>query len=439
MARLATAIVVVALATSTGVARAQVVSAPDRQLFPRAATGGNEYMVVWDDHRAGTSWHAHGALVRTDGVVTTAGIVVSGPSSSGTLPDVAYRRTGATFLVVWAQGTVAAQDVFGQAVNDNGTPVGPVIPIATGAGDQSTPAVACEVSDCVVAYVDNASGNYHAMARVVTSGGAVGPAVNVSGTAPSPLALGPQMAVSGSTYYLAWQTEFGRADDPASGARLQNAGGTLSVLDSPAVALSAPVAEADRPSGVATDGTNMLVVWTRTGATLPAPLFGRLVSLASGLPVAPEFQIATGGDNSFHSGVVFGTSDYLVTWQDTSTNRVVTRRVNAAGGLVDPAPVVLSDSATVTDFNTAATVGFGFVLVVWDDRRDPSEDIFGHVSTISSLGFAPVAAAPAADFLISSVPAPPVPAVGALGALLLAAAMLVVGRRLLGRGAHRRP
>jgi hypothetical protein len=432
MARLPTAMVVAALVASTGVARGQ--GAPDRQIFPRTATGGNEYMVVWDDHRAGTSWHTHGALVQPSGVVTTAGIIVSAPSPDTTLPDVAYRLSDATFLVVWVQGSVGSHDVFGQAVNDNGTLVGPVISIATGPGDQSTPAVACETSDCVVTYVDNASGSYHAMARRVTAAGTVGPAVNVSGVAASPQALGPQITLFGNMYYIAWQTEFGRADDPVSGARLVNGGGMLTLLDSSPVALSAPVAMADRPSGMASNGSTVLVVWTREQASAPGALIGRLVNFPSGSPAGPEFQIAAGGDNSFRSGVVLGSVNYLVSWQDTTTRRVVTARVAPTGILLDPIPVALSDPSTVIDFNTAATVGFGFVLVVWDDQRLGTEDIFGH---ISSLGFAPVPAAPAVDFLISSVP--PIPAVGTLGALALAATMLVLGRRLSARRTRPRP
>jgi hypothetical protein len=428
MARLATAIVVAALVTSAGVARGQ--GAPDRQILPRTASGGNEYLVVWDDHRTGTSWHTHGALVQPNGVVTTAGIVISPSSSDTTLPDVAYRSSGATFLVVWAGGSTASHDVFGQAVDDAGTLVGPIIPIATGAGDQTTPAVVCQTSDCVVTYVDNATGSYHAMARVVSSAGAVGPATNVSGAAASPQAFGPQITVLNSTFYVAWQTDFGGASDPASEARLVKAGSVLTLLDSPPVALSAPVAMADRPSGMATDGTNVLVIWTREASTAPGALIGRLVG-SSGGPLGTEFQIAAGGDNSFRSGVVFGNANYLVTWQDTTTHRIVTARVNSAGALLDPTPVVLSDPSTVLDFNTAATVGFGFVLVVWDDQRGGTEDIFGHIASLGTLGFAPAPAAPAADFLISSVP--PVPAMGALGVLLLAATMLIVGRRLIRR------
>jgi hypothetical protein len=407
------------LSTIAGAKAAQAapIGAPSSQIFPKIAAGAGGFLAVWEDSRNGPSDIYGTRLTETGAILDATGIPVSTDVAIESRADVAF--FGGTYLVVWQSGDDGDHDVWARTVATNGVP-GPAFVVAGGPGDQGTPVIACGTSRCVVAYVDNAAGSYDVYARAVAPAGAAGAALDVSG-APNTAELGPVIVARGDDYYVAWQDERLGPSIVVFGAPITD-GGALAAAGTPVILASGPT---DRPSGVATDGTSVLVAWTR-GVDYPMALFARRAPW-SGLPTEPEFQLAASGDNSDRSGMAFDGANYLVTWQDLDTDEVVGRRVRPDGTLVDGGAVRLSDGSSQPDFNTGLAFADGRYALVWDDLRLGTDDIFG---TTFDASLAP---ASSGDAIVSRVFGNAVPATspcGNLAALVaLGAAGLTIFRR----------
>jgi hypothetical protein len=436
----ALAAAIVGTATTASVAQAQVIAAPGAQIFPKIARGGNEYLVVWQDGRTAGSLAVYGALVQPNGVVSpAAGIALTTGLSpnSDTEPVVAYRAiAGPSFLVAWEVGPGNSQ-IFARAVGDDGSLIG--APFLVNPTIGILPTIACGTSgDCAIAYIDpTVPSSFQATAQLVlpVGPGSVLPPVDVSNNPSGKAALSPLITATGNNYYLIWQTEALNAGTNGiiSGGRLADSGSALTVLDPTPLSISSgPI---DIPFALASDGTNVLVTWTR-GNGYPAPMFGRLISLATGLPLGPEFAITPPANvGNGHGSVVFDGCNYHVIWTAADTHRVVRRRFTAAGAALDAAPVLTSGTASAPGA-AAAAVGFGLVYNVWDDSRTgaASADVYGQGYTFTcGAGAAALASSPLTEALISTIPAPPVPA-APLPVLALLALLLLVGGLFLLRG-----
>jgi hypothetical protein len=145
----------------------------DSQVAPALAWDGTNFLVVWQDTR-GSSWDIYGTRVSAGGsVLDPAGIPIATGAGDQTVPALAWN--GTNFLVVWADGPMAASDIYGARVSAAGSVLDPSgIPISTAAGDQSEPSVASWRDDFFVVWQDRRSGtNYDIYGAGVGAGGDV--------------------------------------------------------------------------------------------------------------------------------------------------------------------------------------------------------------------------------------------------------------------------
>jgi hypothetical protein len=417
--RAASAAIIAFLAALAGprTASAAPVAAPNAQIFPKIAAGAGGFFAVWEDSRNGASDIYGTRLTEAGAILDAAGLAVSTDVAIEDRADVAF--SAGAYVVVWESGDTGDHDVWGRTVGTNGV-LGPAFVVAGGPGDQGTPVIACGTTRCVVAYVDNASGNYDVYARAVTPAGAAGTALDVSHGATAE--FGPVIVSRGDDYYVAWQDDRLEPTILVFAAPLADSG-VLSPTGTPVILSNGP---ADRPSGIATDGTSVLVAWTR-GGSYPMALFARRAPWI-GLPIEPEIELAPSGDNSDRSGMAFDGANFLVTWQDLDSGEVVGRRIRSDGAAVDGVPARLSDGASQPDFNTALAFAGGRYCVVWDDLRlGPTADVFGASLTTTLARNEP------RDAIVSSIFGNAVPALPPLAGLAAMVAFGATGVTLLRR------
>ncbi|MDH5186581.1 MAG: T9SS type A sorting domain-containing protein [candidate division WOR-3 bacterium] len=90
------------------------------QKFPRLVFDGNKYFVIWQDDRA-MEWEIYGARVNTNGIVLdTAGIRISSAIFVTTFPQLTF--DGTNYVMVWEdyRNGYANSDIFGAHVNTSG-------------------------------------------------------------------------------------------------------------------------------------------------------------------------------------------------------------------------------------------------------------------------------------------------------------------------------
>jgi hypothetical protein len=203
----------------------------------------------------------------------------------------------------------------------------------------------------------------------------------------------PATAFSGSDWLTVWSDT--RNGLPLPG--IYGARATPAVLDPSALTIAGDEA-IQRSPALAWSGSRYLAVWVRKGAADRDSL--RAVRLsASGAPIGAPFTVREDARCLSRPAVAADAAgSWMVTWIEEGTTSLVANvaRVDAAGALVDTAPITLGSAL---DFMTAdaiapriASPGSGFV-VAWTGRNGSSQAIWltangapGPIKTLAASG-----------------------------------------------------
>ena len=236
--------------------------AGNMQLNPAAAYDGTNYLVVWQDNRAGASLDIWGARLSTAAkVLDPAGIAVS--TASGDQIDPAVAFDGTNFLVVWRDDRAGSggsgADIYGARISKAGAVLDASgLAISTASGDQARPAVTHDGTNFLAAWQDGrtAGGSDIYAARISAAGALLdtgGIAVSVAGDDQQR----PALAAGGAAALLAWEDKRSGKTLQIYGARINAAG---LVLDSAGIPIAQPSLDCRRPA-VAHDGADYRVAW----------------------------------------------------------------------------------------------------------------------------------------------------------------------------------
>ncbi|MBV9920715.1 MAG: hypothetical protein JOY78_07685 [Pseudonocardia sp.] len=194
--------------------------------------------------------------------------------------------------------------------------------------------------------------------------------------------LSTSVAFGGGRYLLVWEdTRAGHADQ-IWGARLSATG---ALLDPSGIQISptATSADADAASpAVSYDGTSFLVVWTTNGNVL-----GARVSTAGAVLDPSAFAISTAAGAQIAPAVASNGGGSLVVWQDgrSGTDDIYGARVDQDGHVLETGGIAVS-TATKGQSSPAVTFDGARYFAVWEDARGASTDIFGaRVSTAGAV------------------------------------------------------
>lgn len=358
---------------------------PGAQARPRLAAGADAFLVVWGNADGGTS-RIQGQRVSGDGALLGARFDISDGTAWAGQPDVAYRPAVNRYLVVWADGRGADQDIYAQQVLPDGTLEGDNIPVTVAPDVQEWPVLAAGGPDdaLLVAWEDWRN-RTAAVAQRDIYGQRLKPEDIFLGI-DIPISVGPGLEdtpavavwenAGASVFFVVWQMDAGRGDIYAQrvSATGQRIGAPVAVSADPYTQASPAIAIAwTAPQPVA------LVVWEDYRTETPGIYGQRLdantrkvglhvgLSPLDGLQARPVMAYSPASDR------------YLVTWHhvDAAGSRIMAYSVSGAGALVW-SPFTVANGIQTPDLalDVAWDALNDYFLVVWSDIAPATVDDF---------------------------------------------------------------
>jgi hypothetical protein len=381
-------------------------TAANDQREPAIGFDGTNFLVTWDDSRAGLA-DIYAARVSTSGsVLDPAGLAISTAANEQLEPAVAF--DGTNYLVAWGDARSGAYRVYAARVSPAGSVLDPNgIPISSAGG--ARPGLAFDGTNYLVAWQSSANDIYGA--RVSPAGSVLDPQGIAISTAPN-YQLSPQVAFGGGVFLVTW-TDYraGGNDDDIYGARLDPAG---TVLDPDGIGISIAPNEQWAPA-VAFDGTNFLVAFSSQNQPNVSDYSVRAARVSPvGTVLDPDgLTIQLVANNQHSPALAFDGTNYFVVWRDerSGTAAIYGARVTQDGSLLDGTGIVISNGANDPSSPKVSFDGTDF-LVVWGDasgvikgtRVSPSGTVLGPggiaISPASRYGFQPAISFDGTNYLV---------------------------------------
>lgn len=255
-------------------------------------SAGTNFQLAWVDTR-GADRDIYTARVNQSGVaLDAAGVVVSSATGDQLVPDIA--NNGTSSLVVWQDRRNGNFDIYGAIIDANGVVTTNNIAICTAAGDQTRPTVGWDStnSQWMVVWADGrVAANVDIYGARLSSAGAVLDANGVAISAASNSQFAPDLAFASGTFFVAWEDRRVDTNGDIYGARVTG-GASLTVLDAAGVALSTATG-AQNSVQIASLANGYVAVWTdaRSVATTGLDLYGVQIN-STGVVTPSEFVVS---------------------------------------------------------------------------------------------------------------------------------------------------
>jgi len=331
------------------------------QLHPAAASDGTNSLVVWRDGRSGPT-DIYGVRFTPDGaVLDPAGIVISNAANGQTSPAVA--SDGADYLVAWADQRGDTSDIYVSRVTSEGLVLDPAgIPVALAAGFQGEPAVTFDGTNYLVVWTDERGGDADIYGARVTPGGTVVDTSGIPLVAVPAYQTAPAVAYDGTNVLLVWADTRNDILGDVYAARVTSEG---AVLDSAGFVISAASNWQGSP-GIAFGRDEALVVWHDMRVGTDVDVYGSRITSAGEVLDPSGVEISAIANNQWFPKVAFDGTNYLVVWVDAAGHaNIFGGRVGTDGSVLDPQGFLISDG----EYEASPAVAFNGAhnAVVWYD------------------------------------------------------------------------
>ncbi len=362
-----------------------------------ASDGSSTWLTAWEDHGA-SSVDVRGARLSgttlLDGPATSGGFAISDASGDQVAPSIAYRSS--QYVVVWDDER-AGRDIYGARVSTAGALLdGPSatggIAVSTAPNDQRSPSIGA-ASNFVVTWQDERASPAIYYARLSAAGELLdGPASSGGLIVSSSAEVGPPaVAMYGTEAFVVWRSiDETAGSDAIASARYATDSGLR--LDGPEdVILSDGAIEQSAPS-LAWNGSTYLAVWSERGEDGEYDVFGARVDSDGNVVDEPPIAISTAAGAQREPDVLARGSEFFVAWTDArgGGRSVFLGRVDDDGGLLDgPADTGGIELASAASLATRPRLAndTSTVLAVWTDRRTGTEEVFARfLGSDASLG-----------------------------------------------------
>lgn len=304
--------------------------------------------------------------------VSSAIDLVAGPAvgvdTANPQTEAAVAFDGTSYLVVWTEVRSSGKDVLAARMSADGQILDAApFAVSAAAGDQFDPAVAFDGTNYLVVWQDSRDGKHVYGARVAPAGAVLDAnGILVSGS--SGTQLKPTVGFDGATFVVAWEEQLAGGND-VYGARVSGLGEALGVF-----AISTAGGQQFQPSIACVPG-GCLAAWRDQRAAGPDVYGARIVA---GAVVDPNgFGISRAGSSQGKPSVSTDGTGYLVVWNDTrnGSSDVYGARVTTAGEVVDTNGIAISRAADLQQAPVAAFEG-AYHVVTWEDRRSGSWAVY---------------------------------------------------------------
>jgi len=341
--------------------------------YDTSGTGADGFFVAWADHRTSTT-DIYGARMSAAGaVVDSGGFAVAGLALGQYFPEVSF--DGTNLMTMWADDRAnSGWNVFARRFDQNASAVdGSAKVILSSVNDQGSPVVASDGAEYLVVWVDDRSGSGDIYAALLDTLGVLqGPPFAVCANAAEQSQ--PTVAFGGGNYLVVW-TDKRNLDSDIYAARVSATG---QLLDAEPIEVYSGSGWQRRPA-VSSNGEVFLVVWEddRTGF---CDLYGAMVSPGGTVtPSAGRFLVSGASNGQTGASIATDGDGFLVVWQDYRGGislDVYGARIDSDGNLLDTGGIKIA-SGIGTEQLPAVTFGGSNYLVVWEDDRNDSWDIYG--------------------------------------------------------------
>jgi hypothetical protein len=286
----------------------------------------------------------------------------------------AVAHGGGNFLVVWQDDRGTTTDVLGTRVSSTGAVQDSLgIAISTEKNDQGSPAVAFDGTSFLVVWQDKRSGTWDIYGARVSTAGVVQDTTGTAISTATSLQQRPAVAFDGTHYLVVWEDRRSGAWD-IYGSRVSTAG---LALDSSGIAISTASGDQQEPA-VAFGSTGYLVTWQDKRSVSDWNIYGARVTTAGGLLDTTGKAISNSANDQQLPDVAFDGTNFLVVWQDDRNGAASTRwdifgaRVSTAAVVLEPAGIAISSYSTDLHDQKAPAVAFDGTnhLVAWQDDRN---------------------------------------------------------------------
>lgn len=336
------------------------------QSAPSVGFDGTNFVTVWSTS-SGTV-DLRGARISAAGALLDAspGLMVSGAVDQQTAPDVSC-ATG-TCWVSWQDRRNLATtnfDLYGATIASDGA-VGAEVLVTSASRAQTAPSVAHSGSQWLAVWTDLRDGEVRAMygARVSAAGAVLDPAAVVLGRGYDRHAA-PVVSRTPTLWSVMWGAT--RASDYDAVHVRYNANGAQ--LDASPLSIS-NAATSQVPSAAAYNGTNLVAVWTDNRSGTSRDIWGARVNPANGLPLdGGGLPIATATADQTSAKVASGGTSSLVVWQDRRGGSfdIYAALLAGDGSLTVSDLLVCANANDQTHPAVAYDTTNGVYLVVWSD------------------------------------------------------------------------
>lgn len=366
--------------TGGGVTVADIpVADPDGdQRFSAIAFDGNHFLVAWDDFRSGSSWDIYGARLDPDGTILDPnGFAICSASGNQYEPTIAF--DGTNFFVAWHDYRAGGYpDVYGTRLTTAGVPLdGDGLILSLAANFQMTSAVAFDGANYLVVWEDQRDGEHWDIygTRITPEGAVLDPAGIAICTAEGTQERPAVTFGVGGNYFVAWSDYRSGLNWDVYGTRVST-GGT--VLDGSATGVAISTATADQLDPEIAYGNDFaLVVW-RDNRSGDYDIYGARINTSGAMVDPAGIAISTNDSAQTYPTVAFGTTQFLVVWEDTRYGPadLFSTRVQINGSVNSPTGIIVSTAAGQQLRPAAAWDGTNF-FVVWADSRSGVSNVYG--------------------------------------------------------------
>lgn len=386
------------------------------QYWPRVASNGTDYLVVWYRYSNSNDADVFARRVSSAGLLDTVEIPIATESAYNELaPSVA--SNGTVYLVGWSDERGGYSRPYATRVSNAGVVLDGTGFLLTNVDTlQSSVTVASNGQDFLAVWVDYRNGTHRDLygTRVTEAGTVVDASGFAIGADPNANESYPAVASDRTNYLVAWSAW------STSNSTFQNlasrvlSSGASPVQDSPSLVLS-PSGGAYKYPSVSEASSGYFVAWEGNGSTSSATnLYSAWVSstgtvtAGSGLPVTPPVASLY----QTEPAVASNGSNYLVVWIENNA-QVYGARVTREGGTIDVPPLAITASVRERQSPSVASNGTDY-FVTWMDYRDINWDIYG--ARVLGSGPSSSAVLDPSGIAVSTDPAfQNAPHVGALG------------------------
>ncbi len=329
--------------------------------FPSIASDSATALIVWEDYRSGTSSDIYGARISKSGVVLdTTGIAISTAAMEQGNPSIA--SGGTDYLIVWEDSRAGSLHIYGTRVSRSGIVLDTAgIPISTVGVYQWSPSVASDGLDYMVVWFN---WQYDVYGARVTRTGSVLDSIGIPiSTRPG---FGPAIAFDGLNYFVVWE-DWREGRPTVYGSRVARSG---VVLDTTGIAISLARGGKLCPH-IAFDGINYFVVWVDGRSLVYYHPYGARVALSGSILDTAGIALTTTVYDQEFPALARGNAGYLVAWLDwrnAFNPCIYGARVSEAGNILDPLGIEISAEATDQTYASVAFDGSNY-MVAWNDFR----------------------------------------------------------------------